>query len=151
MSNPFATFRKNQNYWMAGLVLLSILAFVVAPAIMQIQESLTGGSGGGAVVVRWNGGQLTVADMQNAVQKHGSLVRFLNDLAQEVVQAGGEPRVPGFFYDHESKQVQRLGIETNSDEESIAPEFCPTKPSGWALNSATMPSMSSFWPFVMAV
>ncbi|MEZ6150784.1 MAG: hypothetical protein R3C09_11725 [Pirellulaceae bacterium] len=120
MSNPFATFRKNQNYWMAGLVLLSILAFVVAPAIMQIQESLTGGSGGGAVVVRWNGGQLTVADMQNAVQKHGSLVRFLNDLAQEVVQAGGEPRVPGFFYDHESKQVQRLGIETNSDEESIA-------------------------------
>ncbi|MCA9181362.1 MAG: hypothetical protein KDA51_07905, partial [Planctomycetales bacterium] len=63
---------------------------------------------------------MTVADMQNAVQKHGSLVRFLNDLAQEVVQAGGEPRVPGFFYDYESKQVQRLGIETNSDEESIA-------------------------------
>jgi len=120
MSNPFATFRKNQNYWMAGLVLLSILAFVVAPAIMQIQESFTGGDAGGAVVVRWNGGQLTVADMQNAVQKHGSLVRFLNDLAQEVVQAGGEPKVPGFFYDHESKQVMQLGIETNSDEESIA-------------------------------
>lgn len=120
MSNPFATFRKNQNYWMAGLVLLSILAFVVAPAIMQIQESVSGGGSGGAVVVRWNGGQMTVADMQNAVQKHGALVRFLNDLAQEVVQAGGEPKVPGFFYDHQSKQVLRLGIDSNSDEESIA-------------------------------
>lgn len=120
MSNPFATFRKNRNYWMAGLVLLSILAFVVAPAIMQIQDSFSGGGAGGAVVVRWNGGQMTVADMQNAVQKHGSLVRFLNDLAQEVVQAGGEPKVPGFYYDPQSKQVLRLGIETNSDEESIA-------------------------------
>ncbi len=119
MSNPFATFRKNKNYWMAALVLLSLFAFVIAPAIMQIQESMGGGGGSNAVAVRWNGGKMTVSDLQNAMQKHGALVRFLNDLANEVVKAGGEPKVPGFFYDPQSQQVLGLGIQTSSDEESI--------------------------------
>lgn len=119
MSNPFATFRKNKNYWMAALVLLSLFAFVIAPAIMQIQDSLGGGAGSNAVAVRWNGGKMTVADLQNAMQKHGSLVRFLSELADEVIQAGGQPKVPGFFYDAQSQQVLGLGIQTSSDEESI--------------------------------
>ncbi len=119
MSNPFATFRKNKNYWMAALVLLSLFAFVIAPAIMQIQESMGGGGASNAVAVRWNGGKMTVSDLQNAMQKHGALVRFLNDLAREVVKSGGEPKVPGFFYDPQSQQVLGLGIQTSSDEESI--------------------------------
>src|SRR5690606_34182990 len=120
MSNPFATFRKNKNYWMAALVLLSLFAFVIAPAIMQIQDSLGGGTGNNAVAVRWNGGKMTVADVQNTMQKHGALVRFLSELADEVVKAGGQPKVPGFFYDPQSQQVLGLGIQTSSDEESIA-------------------------------
>ncbi len=119
MSNPFATFRKNQNYWMAALVLLAILAFVVAPAIQQVQEALRGGGAGSAVVVRWNGGKMTVADLQNNMQKHGALVRFLNSLAREVISAGGQPKVPGFFYDAQSKQIYGLGISDDSSEESI--------------------------------
>ncbi len=119
MSNPFATFRKNQNYWMAALVLLSILAFVVAPAIMQVQDSLRGGGAENAVVVRWSGGKMTVADLQNTMQKHGALVRFLNGLAREVVSAGGEPDVPGFRYDPQSKQILELGIQTVGTEEAV--------------------------------
>ncbi len=119
MSNPFAAFRKNQNYWMAGLVLLAILAFVVAPAIQQVQEALRGGGAGTAVVVRWNGGKMTVGDLQNNMQKHGALVRFLTDLAREVIAAGGQPKVPGFFYEPQSKQFYGLGIQDVSNEESI--------------------------------
>jgi hypothetical protein len=119
MSNPFAIFRKNKNYWMAALVLVSILAFVVAPAIMQVQDSLRGGGAQNAVAVRWNGGQMTVADLQNSMQKHGALVRFLSGLAREVVESGGEPGVPGFRFDPQSKQILELGIQSNSSEESI--------------------------------
>jgi hypothetical protein len=119
MSNPFAIFRKNKNYWMAALVLVSILAFVVAPAIMQVQDSLRGGGAQNAVAVRWNGGQMTIADLQNSMQKHGALVRFLSTLAREVVESGGEPGVPGFRFDPQSKQILELGIQANSSEESI--------------------------------
>lgn len=119
MSNPFATFRKNKNYWMAALVLLSILAFVVAPAIMQVQDSLRNGGPGNAVVVRWSGGKMTVGDLQNSMQKHGALVRFLNGLAREVVEAGGQPDVPGFQFNPQTKQILALGIDTTGTEESI--------------------------------
>ncbi len=119
MSNPFATFRKNKNYWMAALVLLSILAFVVAPAIMQVQDSLRGGGPDNAVVVRWSGGKMTVGDLQNSMQKHGALVRFLNGLAREVVEAGGQPDVPGFQFNPQTKQILALGIDTTGTEESI--------------------------------
>jgi hypothetical protein len=119
MSNPFATFRKNRNYWMAALVLLAILAFVVAPAIDQASRAFRGSGSENAVAVRWNGGKMTVADLQNTAQKHGSLVRFLTALAREVIEAGGEPKVPGFFYDPQSKQILGLGIQVGSDEETI--------------------------------
>ena len=92
MSNPLAVFRKNRNYWMAGLVLLAILAFVVAPAIQTASEAFRGGADaqGGAVVVRWDGGKMTVADVRHATIQHGRLVRFLNALAQKVLDAGGQ-------------------------------------------------------------
>ncbi len=119
MSNPFATFRKNQNYWMAALVLVSILAFVVAPAIMQVQDSLRGGGAESAVVVRWSGGKMTVSDLQNNMQKHGALVRFLGTLGREVVDSGGMPDVPGFRYNPQTKQIEELGIQANGSEEAI--------------------------------
>jgi hypothetical protein len=116
MSNPFATFRKNRNYWMAGLVLLAILAFVVAPAIDQMSQTFSGGAAEKAVVVSWDGGRMSVADVRNATQKHGSLVRFLSTLGQEVLDAGGQPQVPGFAIDPESGQIAGLGIQASSEE-----------------------------------
>lgn len=116
MSNPFAVFRKNRNYWMAGLVLLAILAFVVAPAIDQASQAFRGSGGENATVVRWDGGKITRADLSNAMQKHGQLVRFLSLLAQEVIDSGGQPQVPGFAYDSQSQQIMSLGIQTGGSE-----------------------------------
>lgn len=119
MSNPFAAFRKNQKAWMAGLVLLAILAFVIAPAIDTAKSAFTGGGGGTATVVRWNGGKITVADLQNKATKHSGLVRFLNGIAREVIDAGGQPQVPGFGYNPQTQQIVGWGIQADSSEEDL--------------------------------
>ncbi len=119
MSNPFATFRKNRTYWMASLVLLAILAFVVAPAIEQASQALRSATSTEGVAVRWNGGKLTMDDLRVAAQKHASLVRFLTAVASEVVDAGGQPRVPGFAANPQNGQILGLGIQPNSDDFTI--------------------------------
>ncbi len=116
MSNPFATFRKNQKVWMAALVLLAIMAFVVAPAIDTATTAFSGNKAGDSVVVRWDGGKMTLASLQTYAQKHSILVRFLSALAREVIDAGGTPDVPGFFYDEQSNEILGLGIQPNSSE-----------------------------------
>ena len=56
MSNPFATFRKNQTYWMAALVLVAILAFIIAPAIEMVTRSFRTGGSDNSLIATWNGG-----------------------------------------------------------------------------------------------
>ena len=118
MSSPLATFRKHRTYWMAGLVLLAIMAFVVAPAIDFMQGSMRNYTGGDKVVVRWNGGRMTAADLERARQNHFKFVRFLEKLSKEVIEAGGTPQVPDFFFYHESKRLQ-LGINAQTDSFAI--------------------------------
>jgi hypothetical protein len=60
MASPFSIFRKNQRLWMAGAVLIAILAFVVAPML----ESFSGYGrssrpGANAVAASWSGGSNT--------------------------------------------------------------------------------------------
>ena len=119
MTNPFATFRKNQKYWMAGLVLLAILSFVIYPVFDYASQAIRGGGMDNTVVVRWNGGKITGAELQNTIRKHSTLVRFLDKLSQEVIEAGGQPNVPGFGYDPQSGRILGLGIQTNSDPQSV--------------------------------
>ncbi|MEZ6135609.1 MAG: hypothetical protein R3C53_11935 [Pirellulaceae bacterium] len=123
MSNPLAVFRKNRNYWMAGLVILAIMAFVVAPAIEQLSQAYrTGGGGENAVVVRWDGGKMTMAEVQHATAQHGRLVRFLRALGDKVREAGGEPDVPGAGMNFDPQTGQpyySIGINMVSDEEMI--------------------------------
>lgn len=119
MTNPFATFRKNQKYWMAAIVLLAILAFVVAPAIDTASQAIRGGGPDKGVVVRWTGGQISAADLDNGMRKHSGLVRFLAALANEVLDQGGVPRVPGFNFDPQQRQILDLGIQTSGDPYSI--------------------------------
>jgi hypothetical protein len=120
MSNPFETFRKNRNFWMAGLVLLALLAFVVAPAIETMTQGFRGGTASKAVVVRWNGGQLSMRELQATMQMHGRLVRFLSLLARKVMERGGRPQVPGFYYDAQSGRIYSLGIQGAVNEVSLA-------------------------------
>ncbi len=116
MSNPLATFRKNRNFWMAGLVLLAIMAFIVAPAIEYLTQGARGDGTANVVVVSWDGGKVRMGDLQVAVQKHARFVRFLTAVAKRVIDAGGQPRVPGFAYDPQRGQIFALGIQTSSRE-----------------------------------
>lgn len=119
MSNPLATFRKNRNFWMAGLVLLAIMAFIVAPAIEYLSQGARSGGAENVVVVSWDGGKVRMGDLQVSVAKHARLVRFLGALAKRVMEAGGQPRVPGFAYDPQSGRILGLGVQTSSNEVDV--------------------------------
>ncbi len=96
---------------MAGLVLLAILAFIVAPGIESLMGFLrTSNSAGNNVVVRWSDGKVTLAALDLTRRQHQQATRFLNALAREVTKAGGMPKVPGFRYDTTQKRVQDLGL-----------------------------------------
>jgi hypothetical protein len=115
MSSPFATFRKNQTYWMAGLVLLAILAFIVAPAL-QIAGGMRP-TQGDRVIVRWKGGRMTEAELERARQQHYRFIRFLSALSKEVLAAGGQPEVYSFYL--EGKNIRDLGVNSQSDNLSM--------------------------------
>jgi hypothetical protein len=122
MSNPLAIFRKNRNYWMAGLVLLAILAFVVAPAIQTLSDFRSDVSASdSAVVVRWSNEKITVGDLRHNLIQHGRLVRFLSALARKVLDAGGQPGVPGagYSFDPQAGQYFNLGINMATSEQNI--------------------------------
>ncbi len=115
MSSPLATFRKHRTYWMAGLVLLAIMAFVVAPAIDFMQGAMRNyNSVGDKVVVRWTGGRITTSELERARQHHYKFVRFLSTLSREVLEAGGQPQIPEFAFSPESKQIIDLGVNVQS-------------------------------------
>ncbi|MFK7736734.1 MAG: hypothetical protein AB8B50_11925 [Pirellulaceae bacterium] len=120
MANPFAIFRKNQRAWMAGLVLVALFAFVIAPAFQYAKDSIGGSAGGGnEVAVKWKGGSLTLASLQNGIVQHTSLVRFMQEVARRVLENGGRPDVPGFSVDPQSGQILALGIQFSSRPEDI--------------------------------
>ena len=115
MSSPLATFRKNRTYWMAGLVLLAIMSFVIMPAIDFMQTALQNyNSLGDQVVVRWKGGRITRLELERARQHHYKFVRFLSTLSREVLEAGGQPQIPEFAFSPESKQIIDLGVNVQS-------------------------------------
>ncbi|GAB5401863.1 MAG: hypothetical protein Aurels2KO_00940 [Aureliella sp.] len=123
MSNPFATFRKNQSAWMAGLVLLALFAFVIAPAIQTMTGSGNGPTGSGEVVVRWDGGKVTAGDVDAMTQRNGSVRRFLTKLAETVVESGGAPKVPGFSMNPQTGDIQSLGINPSSDPRQVCQDL----------------------------
>ena len=119
MSSPLATFRKHRTYWMAGLVLLAIMAFVVAPLFDYMQGRIQNSDSGDQVVVRWNGGRLTTRELERARQQHYKFVRFLSTLSREVLEAGGQPGIPEFAFSPESKQIIDLGVNVQSSSLAV--------------------------------
>jgi hypothetical protein len=120
MASPFATFRKNSRFWMAALVLLAILAFVVAPAIETATRSFRGGDEEAkAIFVTWDGGRMTRGEVEQGMAKRNQLLLFLRALSKRVIENGGEPAVPGFSR-WQTGEIRSLGI----DEEVSAQRIC---------------------------
>lgn len=102
MASPFSVFRKHQRTLIAVSGVILMLVFVVGDPLSMF---IRGGGGGGgpqgnmaadAVAVRWNGGKITNAELNNLVVRR----HLVNDLVQSVeymgrqaaTQAGVEPR-----------------------------------------------------------
>lgn len=116
MASPFEIFRKNQRLWMAGAVLIAIIAFVVAPMLEYFSGAQGGPSGPNPVVASWNGG---VIRQKQVAMDEGDLIlanRFLGELASSVMAKGGIPAVPGFQPEAGSVGITQLN---NSPEEVI--------------------------------
>ena len=118
MTNPFATFRKNQKAWMAALVMVALFAFVIAPLFAYFRDG-AGRRGSTDIAVKWTGGRMTVADIQRAADQNSNLRRFMVEVARRVVENGGEPNVPFFDRDPFSGDIRNYGILFPQDLQGV--------------------------------
>ncbi|QDS86536.1 hypothetical protein EC9_07020 [Rosistilla ulvae] len=109
MTGPLSIFRRNQKAMVAALAGLAMVAFVVLPALQVYLDSTRGGVGGSEAVATIGGEEIDMAKMNRYVRNHQMTTRFLADLAQQVMEKGGRPQVPGFVVDQQGN-VQRVGI-----------------------------------------
>lgn len=111
MASPFSIFRKNQRVWMAGLVFVSVVAFVISPAIQSISDGArNAGSDGDMVVASWNGGSIRSKQMYREANELGLANQFLAKLSSQVIAKGGRPNVPNF-----NERAGQFGIATAQD------------------------------------
>ncbi len=118
MASPFSVFRKNQTYWMAALVVIAIISFIVAPALEQvISGSSAALRANRSRLVSWNGGTIDEQHARRLQQIHGLSQTFLRRLVSEVLMRGGIPRVPGF--EMQNQQSFTLGLNEYNDQLSV--------------------------------
>lgn len=111
MASPLEHFRKNQRFYMAILVVVSLIAFVLVPgtgSLQEIQQVLSGQSGSRSLV-SWKGGNLTANELNRMQQTQVTTYNVLEKVEKEVLKAGGVPRVPG--YSPDPNNPNRLGIQ----------------------------------------
>ncbi len=95
MASPFSIFRKNQRLWMAGAVLIAVLAFVVAPMMDSFSSFGRGGPrNSDSVAASWSGGSITQNQLDTELTQLAIANTFLRKLANDVRDKGGFPRVP---------------------------------------------------------
>ena len=111
MASPFSIFRKNQRVWMAGLVFVSVVAFVISPAIQSISDGArNAGSDGDVVVASWNGGSIRSKQLYREGNELGLANQFLAKLSSQVIAKGGRPNVPNF-----NERAGQFGIASAQD------------------------------------
>jgi hypothetical protein len=95
MASPFSIFRKNQRVWMAILVFVAVISFVIIPSTGTLMDNY-GNSEGQQTLVSWKGTRLSAEQLakQTAIQAQSYAV--FSRIAAEVVAAGGSPKVPGY-------------------------------------------------------
>lgn len=109
MSSPFAIFRKNQKLWMAGMVFIAVIAFVLTPSGANRPLKNTGPN---PVIASWTGGSIRNNDLRSEWEHVVYANQFLRKLAMDVRAKGGMPKVPEFAPD-----LSLVGITSNLDDE----------------------------------
>lgn len=116
MASPFSFFRKNQRAWMAGLVLVAIVSFVILPNFSFLGNNGAGPSRTGKTLVSWKGGRFSQDQLERLTTVHAQTFNILQRLANEVVRAGGRPNVPGFEM---GPNGMSIGIQPPTGVESV--------------------------------
>lgn len=115
MSGPFSIFRKNQRVWMAMLVALAMVSFIILPIFNDFGQNY--GSVDRATAVRWKNGSISHVELRTLAESYRRSYQFLDRLAQEVVQLGGRPGVPGYSQDGSRPS---LGLQEPDSAQSVA-------------------------------
>ncbi len=109
MASPLEHFRKNQKLYMAVLVVISLVTFVLIPGSGSLQEVRSAlSSQKNQTLVSWKGGKLSIRELERMRVSQQLTYRIFEKIAGEVVKAGGTPKVPGFF---SSVQGMSIGIQ----------------------------------------
>lgn len=95
MASPFNVFRKHQKVIIVAAGVLCMFVFVIGDVLFQLVPS---GPRGGAsdydfddVAVRWEGGELTLGEVQGLVTQRSILRNFLQTVTAMGMQATGTP------------------------------------------------------------
>ena len=92
MASPFSVFRRNQGVLLAVFGVALMIAFVVLPAVIQLQS--VGGGGGtysSDAVLTWTNGEVTDTDISNRMQRRRMTAEFLLKLREAAAKSpGGE-------------------------------------------------------------
>lgn len=99
---------------MVALTLLALIAFVVLPAVQMYQQSNLPGATD-LTVATYKGGAFDTEEIAYYQRLHGQTNRFLAAVAEQVVAAGGTPRVPN--YGMNSNRQMNYGITPFSTPE----------------------------------
>ena len=87
MASPFSIFRRHQRVSLAVLGVVVMIGFVVLPAIIQMQQYSRGRTNN-PVVLKWNGGQLTEAELASKRHTRSNLLRFIQQLQEDARKTG---------------------------------------------------------------
>lgn len=124
MASPFRFFRKHQKAFLVIAAVIAMFVFVVGDALTGFFVGSMGGQRGRSVnttVASWDGGSLTLGEVDNLTQRRIFISQFLMNLymtAASELQAQGEtppnPTVPNFILPQDStpQQVQENVITT---------------------------------------
>jgi len=90
MASPFKIFRKNAKVLLVGLFLMSMISFVIIPALLEYLGA-TRGSGTPDVVVTQRFGSLTEQQVAGLWSGQAAVQRFLEALQDHVSRRQGNP------------------------------------------------------------
>ena len=90
MASPFKIFRKNAKVLLVGLFLMSMISFVIIPALLEYLGA-TRGSGAPPVVVTQRFGSLTEQQIESLWIGQAAVQRFLESLQDLVSRRQGNP------------------------------------------------------------
>lgn len=106
MASPLSIFRKYQYALLVVFGVMLMIAFVIAPPILDYQRVRSEGATN-TPVVTWKGGELREHDLQGLILSRNLARVFMENLLQQTMAKNGYPRVPRVLASVDEEDVVR--------------------------------------------